>query len=88
MEIDLNTGLINAEINLIAGLDTLLQGQKWLLFHLSPYNGIKYYNMHNSIIRRNWIRNSLYSGILGIGGHHNLIDRNIVSHNGIYRAHS
>ncbi len=46
------------------------------------YDGIKFYNMHNSVIRRNWIHNNLNQGILGIGGHHNLFDRNILSRNG------
>lgn len=46
------------------------------------YDGIKFYNMHNSVIRRNWIHDNINQGILGIGGHHNLFERNIISHNG------
>ena len=46
------------------------------------YDGIKFYSMHNSVIRRNWIHDNINQGILGIGGHHNLFDRNIISHNG------
>lgn len=44
--------------------------------------GIKWYNLHNSEIRNNWIRNSVTQGILGGGGHHNIIDRNIINHTG------
>lgn len=46
------------------------------------YEGIKYYNLHDSTIRRNWIRDNLGQGILGVGGTRVLIDRNIISHNG------
>lgn len=46
------------------------------------YDGIKFYNMHDSIIRHNWIHDNLNQGILGIGGHHNLFDRNRINHNG------
>lgn len=46
------------------------------------YDGIKYYNLHDSTIRRNWIHHSLNQGILGGGGHHNTFDRNIINHNG------
>jgi len=45
------------------------------------YDGIKYYNLHDSTIRRNWIHDSLNQGILGTGTRM-LIDRNIISHNG------
>ncbi len=44
--------------------------------------GIKFYSMHNSVIRRNWVHHNISQGILGGGGHHNLFDQNIVSHNG------
>ena len=46
------------------------------------HDGIKFYNMHNSIIRRNWIHDNNNQGILGIGGHHNLFTQNIINHNG------
>jgi hypothetical protein len=46
------------------------------------YDGIKFYNIHNSVIRRNWIHDNINQGILGIGGHHNVFDRNIINHNG------
>lgn len=46
------------------------------------YNGIKFYNLHNSVIRRNWIHHNTSQGILGIGGHHNVFERNRVNHNG------
>jgi len=48
--------------------------------------GIKFQSMHNSIIRRNWIHDNLTQGILGGGGHHNIFDRNIISHNGDFAA--
>ena len=46
------------------------------------HDGIKFYSMHNSVIRRNWIHHNKNQGTLGIGGHHNLFDRNIINHNG------
>ena len=46
------------------------------------HDGIKFHNMHNSVFRRNWVHNNINQGILGIGGHHNLFDRNIINHNG------
>ncbi len=46
------------------------------------YGGIKFSNLHNSVIRRNWIHDNIDQGMLGIGGHHNLFDRNIINHNG------
>lgn len=49
-------------------------------------NGIKFYNLHNSIIRRNWIHDSVGQGILGNGGHHNLFDRNRINHNGGFES--
>jgi hypothetical protein len=41
-------------------------------------NAIKFYNLHDSIIRRNWIHHNLTSrsGILGAGGLRVVIDRN------------
>jgi hypothetical protein len=48
--------------------------------------GIKYQSMHNSEIRNNWIHDNTTQGILGGGGHHNLIDRNIINHNGNFAA--
>ncbi len=46
------------------------------------HDGIKFYNMHNSVIRRNWIHDNNNQGILGIGGHHNLFEQNVINHNG------
>lgn len=46
------------------------------------YEGVKFYNLHNSIIRRNWIHHNRNQGILGGPGHHNLFDRNRINHNG------
>ena len=46
------------------------------------YEGIKFYNLHNSTIRRNWIHDNEHQGIMGQGGHHNVFDRNIFNHNG------
>jgi Right handed beta helix region len=46
------------------------------------YNGIKWYNLHDSIIRRNWIHHAdMGSGILGVGSLRVLIDRNRINHN-------
>ncbi len=46
--------------------------------------GIKFYNMHNSVIRRNWVHHNIAQGILSGGGHHNLFDRNTINHNGAF----
>ncbi len=46
------------------------------------YNGFKYYNMHNSVIRRNWFHHNRTQGILGNGGTKNVIDRNRINTNG------
>ena len=48
------------------------------------YNGIKWHNLHDSVIRRNWIHDARDgSGIVGAGALRVLIDRNIFSHNAI-----
>jgi hypothetical protein len=45
---------------------------------------MKWHNLHDSIIRRNWIHDTeMDSGILGMGGTRVLIDRNIINHNAI-----
>lgn len=41
-------------------------------------NGIRWYNCRSCTIRRNHIRNTYGSGILGTGGLDNVIDRNII----------
>lgn len=46
------------------------------------YEGMKFTSMHNSTISNNWIHDNSNQGILGIGGHHNLFQRNIINHNG------
>ncbi len=46
------------------------------------HDGIKFHNMHNSFIRRNWIHDNRTQGILGGGGHHIVFDRNRINHNG------
>lgn len=45
------------------------------------HDGIKYHNLHDSTIRRNWIHHN-GQGILGQGGLRVLIDRNKFNHNG------
>lgn len=51
------------------------------------HEGIKYYNLHNSTFRNNWIHHNGYQGILGNdGGHHNLFEKNIFNHNGRFAA--
>ncbi|MGQ0556515.1 MAG: right-handed parallel beta-helix repeat-containing protein [Nitrospiraceae bacterium] len=49
------------------------------------YDGIKMHNGHDVTIRRNWIHDSLYQGILG-NGTRILIDRNRINHNGGFDA--
>jgi len=45
--------------------------------------GLKYYNLHDSTIRRNWIHhNPQGAGILGVGGTRILIERNVINSNG------
>jgi hypothetical protein len=46
------------------------------------FEGVKFASLHNSTISHNWIHGNLNQGILGIGGHHVVVDRNIVNHNG------
>lgn len=46
------------------------------------YNAIKWYNLHDSIIRRNWLHHNLHNGIQGVGGTRVVIDRNRVNANG------
>ncbi len=50
------------------------------------YNGIKFHNLHDSVIRGNWIHHNVSQGIMGQGGHHNLFDRNIINHNGNFHG--
>lgn len=45
------------------------------------YDGIKFYNLHDSVIRRNWIHHNNAQGILG-NGTRILLDRNRINHNG------
>jgi hypothetical protein len=47
------------------------------------HNGIKIYNGHDIMIRRNWIHDNFSQGILG-NGTRVLIDRNKISHNGAF----
>lgn len=46
------------------------------------YDGIKWYNLHDSTIKRNWIHGNRNQGILGNGGTRVTIIQNIVSLNG------
>jgi hypothetical protein len=45
------------------------------------HDGIKWYNLHDATIRRNWIHDNKFMGMVG-GGTRILVDRNIVNHNG------
>lgn len=45
------------------------------------HNGILFYNLHDSVIRRNWIHHNNSQGILG-NGTRVLLDRNRINHNG------
>lgn len=40
------------------------------------YNGIKWYSLHNSTIRRNWVHDTGKTAIFGYGGNKIVIDRN------------
>lgn len=46
------------------------------------WEGIKFHNLHDSIISNNWLHASGRQGILGIGGHDNIITRNIIDDRG------
>lgn len=46
------------------------------------FEGIKFASLHNSTISHNWIHGNVNQGVLGVGGHHVVVDRNIVNHNG------
>lgn len=50
------------------------------------YNAIKYYNLHNSVIRRNIFHHNVSQGIKGNGSFKVLIDRNIIHSNGDFAA--
>jgi hypothetical protein len=45
------------------------------------WDGIKFYNAHNIVLRGNYLHDNLNQGILG-NGHYVLIERNIIAHNG------
>lgn len=46
------------------------------------YDGIKFASLHDSVLSHNWIHDNENQGILGVGGHHNVISYNIINHNG------
>lgn len=45
------------------------------------YNGILLYNLHDSVIRRNWVHHNVNQGVLG-NGTRVRFDRNRINHNG------
>lgn len=47
------------------------------------YAGFRYFNVHDSTFRRNWIHDNTTQGILG-NGTRIVIDRNIINHNGAF----
>lgn len=49
------------------------------------YNGILLYNLHDSVIRRNWVHHNNNQGIFG-NGTRILLDRNRVNHNGNFSS--
>lgn len=51
------------------------------------YNGIRWYNCRNCTIQKNKIHTNYASGLLATGGVNNVIDRNIISNNGVKGAH-
>lgn len=50
------------------------------------HDGIKWHNLHDSVIRKNHIHDNGYMGMLGVGGTRILIERNIIHHNGRFAA--
>ena len=46
------------------------------------HDGIKWHNLHDSTIQRNWIHHNKFMGMLGIGGTRIRIDRNRINQNG------
>lgn len=50
------------------------------------HDGIKFQNLHDSIIRNNHIHGAGAMGILGQGGTRNLFERNIIHHNGRFAS--
>lgn len=46
------------------------------------YEGIKFHNLHNSVIQNNWVHDNRNQGIIGRGGHHITVTRNHINHNG------
>ncbi|MEK7389002.1 MAG: right-handed parallel beta-helix repeat-containing protein, partial [Elusimicrobiota bacterium] len=46
------------------------------------FEGIKYYNLHDSVIRRNWIHDNVNQGVIGPGSTRVLITQNRINHNG------
>jgi hypothetical protein len=50
------------------------------------HDGIKWHNLHDSTIQRNWIHHNKFMGMLGIGGTRIRIDRNRINHNGNFSA--
>ncbi len=47
------------------------------------WHGLKWHNLHDSIIRRNWIHDSIQSGVLATSGTRILFERNIISKNAL-----
>lgn len=50
------------------------------------YTGIKYWNLRDSVIRRNWIHHNISQGIQGNGGIRVVFDRNKINHNGNFSS--
>lgn len=50
------------------------------------HNGIKYYNLRDSVIRKNWIHHNVNQGIQGNGGIRVVFDRNKINHNGNFAS--
>jgi hypothetical protein len=51
------------------------------------YDGIRFYNLHDSVIRRNWVHGNNNQGIFG-NGTRILLDRNRINHNGPFATSS
>lgn len=50
------------------------------------YEGIKFYNLHDSTISHNWIHDQYNQGILGSGSTRIRVERNIINHIGPFSA--
>ena len=53
---------------------------------VNGHDGIKFHSLHDSTIRRNWIHDNRFMGIMGVGGTRNVFEQNRINHNGWFEA--